>query len=63
MGRPPMLTRRQPSEAMLAPASPPTQPLLPESQTTAPQSQNPPAKANEVVDAELDSLRKQLDQM
>ncbi|MBW4559729.1 MAG: PspA/IM30 family protein [Mojavia pulchra JT2-VF2] len=44
-------------KASLAPASPPNQPQLPpQQQTTAP-------KSNEVVDAELDSLRKQLDQM
>ncbi|MBD6616698.1 PspA/IM30 family protein [Komarekiella sp. 'clone 1'] len=42
---------------MLPPASPQSQPqLLPQQETNAP-------KSNEVVDAELDSLRKQLDQM
>jgi len=42
---------------MLPPASSPNQPQLPpQQQTTAP-------KSNEVVDTELDSLRKQLDQM
>ncbi|MEH2061851.1 MAG: PspA/IM30 family protein [Nostoc sp.] len=44
---------------MLPPATPQNQPQLPPQQeTTAP---NP--KSNEVVDAELDSLRKQLDQL
>ncbi|AVH71896.1 PspA/IM30 family protein [Nostoc sp. 'Lobaria pulmonaria (5183) cyanobiont'] len=42
---------------MLPPATPQSQPQLPpQQQTTAP-------KSNEVVDAELDSLRKQLDQL
>ena len=41
---------------MLPPATPVTQALPPQQETTAP-------KSNEVVDAELDSLRKQLDQL
>ena len=41
---------------MLPPATPQNQPKLPPQQT-------PTAKSNEVVDAELDSLRKQLDQL
>jgi phage shock protein A len=41
----------------MLPGGSPNQPQLPQ-QTTAPKSNN-----NEVVDAELDSLRKQLDQM
>jgi phage shock protein A len=41
---------------MLPPAAAPNQPQLPPEQTTAP-------KSNEVVDSELESLRKQLDQM
>ncbi|MCC5634536.1 PspA/IM30 family protein [Nostoc sp. CHAB 5844] len=48
-------------KASLAPASPPNQNLLPPEQTT-PSQTNPP-QSNEVVDAELESLRKQLDQM
>ncbi|MBE9207380.1 PspA/IM30 family protein [Nostoc sp. LEGE 06077] len=48
-------------KASLAPASPPNQNLLPPEQTTP--SQTTPPKSNEVVDAELESLRKQLDQM
>ncbi|BCL34395.1 PspA/IM30 family protein [Nostoc sp. MS1] len=46
-------------KASLAPATPPNQPLLPaeqDQQSTAP-------KSNEVVDSELESLRKQLDQL
>ncbi|AFY49035.1 phage shock protein A (IM30), suppresses sigma54-dependent transcription [Nostoc sp. PCC 7524] len=46
-------------KASLAPATPPNQPQLPpqqEQQSTAP-------KSNEVVDSELEALRKQLDQM
>jgi phage shock protein A len=42
---------------MLPPATPVTQAQLP------PQQETTPAKSNEVVDAELDSLRKQLDQL
>ncbi|MDF5706476.1 MAG: PspA/IM30 family protein [Nostoc sp. S4] len=42
---------------MLPPATPQSQPQLP------PQQQTAAPKSNEVVDAELDSLRKQLDQM
>ena len=42
---------------MLPPATPVSQPQLP------PQQQTTAAKSNEVVDAELDSLRKQLDQL
>ncbi len=41
---------------MLPPATAPNQPQLPPEQTTTP-------KSNEVVDSELESLRKQLDQM
>ncbi|MEA5502535.1 PspA/IM30 family protein [Halotia wernerae UHCC 0503] len=41
---------------MLPPAAAPNQPQLPPEQTTT-------AKSNEVVDSELESLRKQLDQM
>ncbi|MBD2297812.1 PspA/IM30 family protein [Nostoc sp. FACHB-87] len=48
-------------KASLAPASPPNQPQLPPQQTTP--SQTTPPQTNEVVDAELESLRKQLDQM
>ncbi|MFH7030555.1 MAG: PspA/IM30 family protein [Heteroscytonema crispum UTEX LB 1556] len=48
-------------KASLAPATPPNQPLLTPEQTSAPTT--PPKANNEVVDAELDSLRKQLDQM
>jgi phage shock protein A len=48
-------------KASLAPASPPNQNLLPPEQTTP--SQTTPPQSNEVVDAELESLRKQLDQM
>ena len=44
-------------KAQMLPGGSPNQPQLPQ-QTTAPKSNN-----NEVVDAELDSLRKQLDQM
>ncbi|MBH8574744.1 PspA/IM30 family protein [Nostocaceae cyanobacterium CENA369] len=47
-------------KASLAPASPPNQPQLPPQQTTPPNTASQP---NEVVDAELESLRKQLDQM
>ncbi|MEH2357129.1 MULTISPECIES: PspA/IM30 family protein [unclassified Nostoc] len=47
---------------MLPPAAPQNQAQLPPQQeTTAPKSTAP--KSNEVVDAELDSLRKQLDQL
>ncbi|MFN6563874.1 MAG: PspA/IM30 family protein [Nostoc sp. ChiSLP01] len=42
---------------MLPPATPQSQPQLP------PQQQTTTPKSNEVVDAELDSLRKQLDQL
>ncbi|MBG1245417.1 PspA/IM30 family protein [Nostoc sp. NZL] len=42
---------------MLPPATPVTQAQLP------PQQETTPPKSNEVVDAELDSLRKQLDQL
>ncbi|MEH2192083.1 MAG: PspA/IM30 family protein [Nostoc sp.] len=42
---------------MLPPATPVNQAQLP------PQQETTPAKSNEVVDAELDSLRKQLDQL
>ncbi|MEH2264905.1 PspA/IM30 family protein [Nostoc sp.] len=42
---------------MLPPATPVSQAQLP------PQQETTPAKSNEVVDAELDSLRKQLDQL
>ena len=45
-------------KASLAPASPPNQPLLPQETTTPKTNQQP-----EVVDAEIESLRKQLDQM
>ncbi|ALF52818.1 membrane protein [Nostoc piscinale CENA21] len=48
-------------KASLAPASPANQPQLPPQQTTP--SQTTPPQSNEVVDAELESLRKQLDQM
>ncbi|MBD2450718.1 PspA/IM30 family protein [Nostoc sp. FACHB-152] len=48
-------------KASLAPASPPNQNLLPPEQTTPPQTTS--TQPNEVVDAELDSLRKQLDQL
>ncbi|MBD2595550.1 hypothetical protein BCD64_13400 [Nostoc sp. MBR 210] len=48
-------------KASLAPASPANQPQLPPQQTTP--SQTTPPQTNEVVDAELESLRKQLDQM
>jgi phage shock protein A len=44
-------------KASLAPASPPNQPQLP------PQQQATPPKAAEPVDSELESLRKQLDQL
>lgn len=47
-------------KAQMLPGGSPNQPLLPQ-QTTAPKANEP--KSNEVVDAELDSLRKQLDQM
>ncbi|PAX57216.1 PspA/IM30 family protein [Brunnivagina elsteri] len=51
-------------KASLAPATPVNQPLLTEQATTP---QNPPAasapKSEQVVDSELDALRKQLDQM
>ncbi|MDZ7961353.1 MAG: PspA/IM30 family protein [Aulosira sp. DedQUE10] len=49
------------AQMTLGPASAPNQPQLPPQQT--PQQQTTPPKSNEVVDAELDSLRKQLDQM
>lgn len=45
------------AQITLGPASAPNQPQLP------PQQQSTSPKSNEVVDAELDSLRKQLDQM
>jgi phage shock protein A len=45
------------SQMTLGPASSPNQPQLP------PQQQTTPPKSNDVVDSELDSLRKQLDQM
>lgn len=45
------------AQMTLGPASAPNQPQLP------PQQQTTSPKSNEVVDAELDSLRKQLDQM
>jgi phage shock protein A len=45
------------AQMTLGPASSPNQPQLP------PQQQTTSPKSNEVVDAELDSLRKQLDQM
>jgi phage shock protein A len=45
------------AQMTLGPASSPNQPQLP------PQEQTSAPKSNEVVDAELDSLRKQLDQM
>ncbi|MBD2494118.1 PspA/IM30 family protein [Nostoc sp. FACHB-280] len=48
-------------KASLAPASPANQPQLPPQQATP--SQPTPPQTNEVVDAELESLRKQLDQM
>ncbi|MFN6566154.1 hypothetical protein A6770_11150 [Nostoc minutum NIES-26] len=47
-------------KASLAPASPANQPQLPPQQTTPP---NTASQSNEVVDAELESLRKQLDQL
>ncbi|AFY45345.1 PspA/IM30 family protein [Nostoc sp. PCC 7107] len=47
--------------SLLPPATPANQNLLPPEQTTP--SQTTPPKSNEVVDAELESLRKQLDQM
>ncbi|MBL1201353.1 membrane protein [Nostoc linckia z18] len=46
---------------MLPPAAPQNQPQLPPQQPTQQQTAAP--KSNDVVDAELDSLRKQLDQM
>ncbi|BAY78983.1 phage shock protein A, PspA (plasmid) [Nostoc linckia NIES-25] len=46
---------------MLPPAAPVSQPQLPPQQP--PQQQTAAPKSNDVVDAELDSLRKQLDQM
>ncbi|MBW4674277.1 MAG: PspA/IM30 family protein [Desmonostoc geniculatum HA4340-LM1] len=46
---------------MLPPATPVSQPQLPPQQPTQQQTTAP--KSNDVVDAELDSLRKQLDQM
>ncbi|MBD2437844.1 PspA/IM30 family protein [Nostoc sp. FACHB-110] len=49
-------------KASLAPASPANQPQLPPQQETTAAQNNQP-KSNEVVDAELESLRKQLDQM
>ncbi|MBH8565705.1 PspA/IM30 family protein [Nostoc sp. CENA67] len=48
-------------KASLAPASPPNQPQLPPQQQTTPSTN--PTQSHEVVDAELESLRKQLDQM
>ncbi|MBU7586236.1 MAG: PspA/IM30 family protein [Nostoc sp. TH1S01] len=49
------------AQMALGPASTPNQPQLPPQQTTP--SQTTPPQSNEVVDAELESLRKQLDQM
>jgi phage shock protein A len=46
---------------MLPPATPVSQPQLPPQQPTQQQTTSP--KSNDVVDAELDSLRKQLDQL
>jgi phage shock protein A len=46
---------------MLPPATPVSQPQLPPQQQTQQQTTSP--KSNDVVDAELDSLRKQLDQL
>ncbi|MCP6762382.1 MAG: PspA/IM30 family protein [Fischerella sp. CENA71] len=50
-------------KASLAPANPSNQPLLPQESTTNTQQPNTSKSNNEVVDAELESLRKQLDQM
>jgi phage shock protein A len=49
-------------KASLAPASPANQPQLPPQQQTTPNQTTSP-QSNEVVDAELESLRKQLDQL
>jgi len=49
-------------KASLAPASPANQPQLPPQQQTT-SNQTNPTQSNEVVDAELESLRKQLDQL
>jgi len=46
------------AQMSLGPATPTNQPQLPPQQSAAPKAQNP-----EVVDAELESLRKQLDQL
>lgn len=48
-------------KASLAPATPPNQPQLPPQQAQQPSP--PPAQSNNVVDSELEALRKQLDNM
>ncbi|HIK04514.1 MAG TPA: PspA/IM30 family protein [Trichormus sp. M33_DOE_039] len=48
-------------KASLAPATPPNQPQLPPQQEQ--QQSSPPAQSSNVVDSELEALRKQLDQM
>lgn len=51
-------------KASLAPANPPNQPLLPQESTTNTQQSNTSKSKNEVVDTDdLESLRRQLDQM